>query len=169
MYAWQREMCLVSQFSNLYTVHVCFIHGLRAHTNKRKFMHTVHIIQELAGAVDFILAAMEANEGRVKQGCSLLLTMVSLPKEDPSYIAEERDLVLVQLEAQAERMVRVVEKYPEHESVRKDAVQVLRRMWAEDEGTARSKLLMLKQQIQSKPAARLLEDVFQVVKGSRKR
>lgn len=95
--------------------------------------------------------------------------MVSLPKEDPSYIAEERDLVLVELEAQAEGIVRIIEKYPEHESVRTDAVQVLRRMWAEDEGTARSKLLMFKQQIKSKPAAQMLEDVFQVVKGGRKR
>ena len=132
-------------------------------------MHFRRASQELAGAVKVIIVAMEANEGLVQQGFSLLSTLVSVPKDDPSYIASERDPVLIQLEAQAEGMVRVLEKYPEHESVRKDGVQVLRQMWAEDEGSARSKLLMLKQQIRSKVAAQLLEEVFEIGKRGKKR
>jgi hypothetical protein len=132
-------------------------------------MHFWRASQELAGAVKVIIVAMEANEGLVQQGFSLLSTLVSVPKDDPSYIASERDPVLIQLEAQAEGMVRVLEKYPEHESVRKDGVQVLRQMWAEDEGSARSKLLMLKQQIRSKVAAQLLEEVFEIGKRGKKR
>jgi len=142
---------------------------LHAQTEISAYMHFRRASQELAGAVKVIIVAMEANEGLVQQGFSLLSTLVSVPKDDPSYIASERDPVLIQLEAQAEGMVRVLEKYPEHESVRKDGVQVLRQMWAEDEGSARSKLLMLKQQIRSKVAAQLLEEVFEIGKRGKKR
>ena len=142
---------------------------MHAQTEISAYMHFRCASQELAGAVKVIIVAMEANEGLVQEGFSLLSTLVSVPKDDPSYIASERDPVLIQLEAQAEGMVRVLEKYPEHESVRKDGVQVLRQMWAEDEGSARSKLLMLKQQIRSKVAAQLLEEVFEIGKRGKKR